>query len=60
MTDSDQFPSPEDGMKDLEENPEKTQATPDVDDSGEPLNRHDGSMSTTTGGASLTELTSKL
>lgn len=52
MTDSDQLPSPEDGLKDLEENPEKTQAVLDLEDSGEVLNRHEGSVTTTAGESS--------
>lgn len=45
---------------DLEENPEKTDASPEIDDDASELARHNGSATTTTGGKSLSELTAKL
>lgn len=40
----------DDAWKSMEENPEATDASPEIDESTEPLNRHDGTASTDLGG----------
>lgn len=51
---------PSDAFKSVEENPENQDPTPNVDEGGEPLPRHNGKSQTTTGGASVSELTANL
>lgn len=60
MNDSSQFPSPQDGMKNLEENPEKADATPEPDEQTESVTRHEGQMTTEMGEESVSDLLSKV
>lgn len=46
----------DDAWKNVEENPEATDATPEVDENGEPINRYDGEMVTETDGLSVSDL----
>lgn len=49
-----------DAWKSHEENPERSLPEPDDDAEAEALTRHEGEVNTTTRGASVSDLTSKL
>lgn len=49
-----------DAHKAMEENPEQYEQTPDVDEDAEPMNRHNGSVTTDLGGESVSNLISKV